>query len=123
MERSIIPAAVIDFQSIYAAMLLLNRDEEGRYPERLARDSYLLPLAEYVRRAAITGAANRELFPIVTNSDGGRVRRGFLLDLLGNGAVEQVIDPGLEVVTQRLSVNGRLSKQCAGAIDRWYGRL
>ena len=52
-------------------MLLLERDpESGRYPEREGRHSHLLPLAEYVRRSAITGAASRELFPIVTNSDG-----------------------------------------------------
>ena len=123
MGLSIIPAVVIDFQAIYAALLLQERNEDGRYPERQARDSYLLPMAEYIRRSLITGAANRELFPIVTNSDGDRERRGFLLGLLGSGATEQVIDPGLEVVTQRLSVDGQLSKQCAGAIDRWYGRL
>ena len=123
MERSVIPAVVIDFQAIYASMLLLERDESGRYPEREGRHSHLLPLAEYLRRAAITAAANRELFPIVTNSDGDALRRRTLLNLLGPGATETIVDPGRQVVVTRLSESGSLTKQCADAIDRWYGRL
>ena len=83
MERSIVPSLVVDFQAIYASLLLLERDESGRYPQREGRHSHLLSLAEYVRRAAITAAANRELFPIVTNSDGDALRRRTLLNLLG----------------------------------------
>ena len=123
MERSIVPAVVIDFQAIYASLLLLDRDDDGRYPQREGRHSHLLPLAEYVRRSAITAAANRELFPIVTNSDGDLLRRRTLLDLLGPGATETIVDPGRPVVVTRLSESGSLTKQCAEAIDRWYGRL
>ena len=120
------PGAIIDFQSIYAALLLLLllRLEDGRFPERDPTDAHLLALAEYVRRAAITGARGMDVEIIATNSDGAPARRDYLLGLLGPGAVEEVLDPGRAVVRQRLSVTpGVLTDQCGQAIDRWYGRL
>ena len=117
------PAVVIDFQSLYAALLLLTRLPDGRYPEREERYDYLLPMVEYTRRAAITTALMRGLFPIATNSDGDSQRRQSLLDLLGPDATERVIDPGIEVVRQRLAVDGRVSAQCEAAISRWYDNL
>ena len=116
-------AVIVDFQAIYAALLLLERGPDGRYPERLPQHDYLLPLSEYTRRAVITGATDRELEVITTNSDGSPTRRQQLLTLLGPGATEEVIDPGRDVVTRRLAVDGQLSDQCREAIDRWYGRL
>ena len=113
---------VIDFQGIYAALLLLNRDPDtGRYPEREAQDDYVLPMAEYTRRAMITGAIGRGLFTIVTNSDGDMGRRLTLLDLIGGD--ERIVDPGISTVRARLTVNGELSSQCQQAISRWYDRL
>ena len=41
----------------------------------------------------------------------------------GIDASEEILDPGIDVVKRRLSVNGRLSGQCEQAISRWYGRL
>ena len=117
------PAVVVDFQQIYAALLLLERQPDGRYPERLEADAHVLRLAEYVRRAVFTAAADRELTVIATNSDGSQDRRAFLLNRLGRGAVERVIDPGRAVVEARLQVDGVLSSQCGEAIDRWYTRL
>ena len=116
------PAIAADFQSIVAALLLLERGTDGRYPPR---PEWVLPLAEYVRRAAITGAQTRDIFTVATNSDGSPVRRSFLLSQLGPGAVEHVIDPGRAIVTSRLSdnVTGLLSDPCRSAVDRWYGRL
>ena len=116
-------AVVVDFQAVYAAVLLLERQPDGRYPERSTRDQYIVPLVEYTRRAIITGALGRELFVIATNSDGSPTRRKGLLDLLGTGATETVIDPGETVVRGRLEVDGQLSPQCQEAISRWYGRL
>ena len=114
---------IVDFQAIYAALLLLLRDDDGRYPERDATQSHLLALAEYARRAIITGAIQQEIEIIATNSDGSPTRRNFLLTELGAVATEQVIDPGRDVVSERLAVNGILSPQCNEAINRWYGRL
>ena len=112
---------IVDFQSIYASMLLLNRLPDGRYPEREAQHDFLLPLAEYTRRAMISGAVTRGLYIIATNSDGDLGRRLALLDLIGGD--ERIVDPGIEVVRQRLTINGTFSDQCQQAINRWYMRL
>ena len=116
------PTVQADFQSIVVALLGLVRLPNGLYP---IRPDFILPLAEYVRQAVITGAQAREIFTIITNSDGDPVRRAALLQRLGEGAIERVIDPGEEVVRARLAdqVTGELSDPCAGAINRWYGRL
>ncbi len=114
-------AAVADFQSVIVALTLMERGADGLYP---LRDDRLLPLAEYVRRAVITGAVARDIDVIATNSDGSPERRQFLLAALGAGATERIVDPGREVVTARLAdVDGALSAECDAAIGRWYGRL
>ena len=124
LADSAAPAIVIDFQTIYAGLLGIQRLPSGRYPERLESDAYALALSEYTRRAMITGAVTQEVDAIVTNSDGNPRRREFLRGLLGPGATETVIDPGIDVVTARLSnAEGTLSEQCRSAIGRWYGRL
>ena len=123
IDHSAAPTVAVDFQSMYAALLLIERQPDGRYPERLARHEYMLPLVEYVRQAAITGAALMEIDAIATNSDGSALRRDSLLRRLGAGATERVIDPGRAVVESRLAVDGALSDQCGEAINRWYGRL
>ena len=114
-------AVAADFQSIYAALALVERDPDGRYP---LRDARLLPLTEYLRRAVLTGAVGRDIDVIATNSDGDPGRRAFLLSQLGAGAVEKVVDPGIEVVSARLSdsLTGELGTECEGAINRWYRR-
>ena len=114
---------VADFQAIYAALLLLERLPNGRYPERDPLDRHALPLAEYVRRAIITGAEDAQLETIVTNSDGNIGRRQFLMEAMGAGTVERIVDPGLAVVRQRLAVDDVVSDQCEDAIQRWYGRV
>ncbi len=125
LARELLAAAplgvVADFQSIYVALTLLERGRDGRYP---LCDERLLPTVEYVRRALITGAVARDLDVIATNSDGDPVRRAALLASLGPGAVERIIDPGLEVVTSRLAdpVTGDLGAECDRAIQRWYQR-
>ena len=115
------PAVAADFQSIVVALLLLERLPNGLYP---VRPDWVLPLAEYVRRAAVTGARNREIFTVLTNSDGSEARRRFLLDQLGAGATERIVDPGRAVVAARLAdpATGELSSECEGAINRWYSR-
>lgn len=115
------PTVAADFQSIVAALLLLERDSDGRYPPR---PEWVLPMAEYVRRSVITGARNAEIDIVATNSDGDPERRRFLLEKLGPDSKELVIDPGEAIVTARLASprTGRLSDDCAKAIGRWYGR-
>ena len=116
------PAVVIDFQSIYAALTQDRRGPDGKYP---LRDDDLLPLTEYVRQAAITGARNAEVGIVATNSDGDPTRRTKLLERLGPGSVERVLDPGKSMVLARLSDPGTgvVSPQCEQAVERWYSRL
>ncbi len=117
------PAVVLDFQAILSALLLLERDANGRYPPRLASDQHALPVAEYLRQAGMTATEDQEVDAIVTNSDGNADRRAFLLGRLGPGAVEHVIDPGVDVVVRRLSGPEGLTDQCGEAIGRWYSRV
>ena len=116
------PAVALDFQSILASLLLLERDQaDGRYPPREPRHQFAYPLVEYIRRAAITAANNREIEVVLTNSDSDLGRRAELVGLLKAGATERVIDPGRAVVVERLSdADGHFSDQCADAIGRWF---
>ena len=121
LQAATAPTLVADFQSIVAALLLQERGPDGTYPPRPA---WVLPIAEYVRRALITGARQRGIDVIATNSDGDPDRRLFLLRELGPDATAEIIDPGEEVVTARLSnrKTGQLSGACRSAVDRWYKR-
>ena len=47
------PVVLIDFQSLVAALTGVVRGPDGRYP---LRDERLLPIVEYLRRAALTAA-------------------------------------------------------------------
>ena len=115
------PTVQSDFQSVIVAMLGLERGPDGRYP---VRPEWILGLAEAVRQSIISFATAREISIVLTNSDGDPVRRAALLSRLGPGSVERIIDPGFDVVRTRLAdESGELSDPCAGAINRWYGRL
>ena len=114
----------MDFQLLYAAMLGIERDDEtGRFPERDERMGYVMPLVELQRQRLIRQAVEDDIEVVATNSDGDGGRRNYLLGLLGPGSTEEVLDPGIQVVRERLTVNGTLSNQCGSAINRWYGRL
>ena len=124
LEASTEPMVAADFQSILAALTLLERQADGRYPPRReSQASWLLPLTEYVRMTVIGAAQNRGVGVVSTNSGGSPERRALLLSRLGPGATEVVIDPGIDIVTERLSVQGTLDPQCRDAIQRWYGRI
>ena len=124
-DAAVGPVVIADFQSIYAALLGLERGPDGRYPERQGADAYAMPLTEYTRRVVIQQARERDIEVIATNSDGDKKRRAALLAALGPGAAERVIDPGRAVVEARLSdsITGKLSRQCQDATGRWYDRL
>ena len=121
---AVVPTIMIEFQTLYAGLLGIERDPEtGRFPPRRPQDAFALPIAEYGRQALITGALAQDLDIVLSSSDGDPERRAFLLGRLGPAASERVIDPGIEVVTKRLSVQGTLDPDCFAAIQRWYGRL
>ena len=124
LEATNEPTVAADFQTILAALTLLEREASGRFPPRReSQASWLLPLTEYLRMSIIGAAQERGIDVVSTNSDGSPERRALLISRLGPGATERVIDPGIEVVTERLSVDGALSEGCNTAILRWYGRV
>ena len=121
LRESSEPTIAADFQSIVAALLLLERGRGGKYP---VRPDWVLPITEYTRQAVISGANSRGLTIIATTSDGSAERRKALLSRLGPGATERIVDPGEAVVRARLSdEDGELSGECSRAVARWYTRL
>ena len=116
--------AIIEFQPLFAMFAGQERGPDGRYPPRPEERSYLLRLAEFTRRSALTGAVADGLDVIATQTSGDPARRAFLLGLLGDNAQEQVLDPGRAVVESRLTVDGApLSDPCKQAVESWYGGL
>ncbi len=123
LEASTEPMVAADFQTLLAALTLLERLPDGRYPQRReSQASWLLPLTEYVRMTVIGAAQERGVDVVSTNSDGSPERRALLLSRLGPGATERVIDPGIAAIRERLSVDLVLSDQCEEAVQRWYSR-
>ena len=125
LREAVGPMVAADFQALLVALLLLERDPEtGRYPARLdSQAAWLLPMTEAIRQTVITFAQERGIDVVATNSDGSPDRRNYLLSRLGVGATERIVDPGFDVVTQRLSnPDGTLDEQCVEARDRWYSR-
>ena len=119
------PTVAADFTALFNAVRLIERGPGGSFPERTVADEVYLPIAESLRRETIRQARRRGLRVVTTNSDGDSGRRADLLEMLGDDATEEIIDPGEEVVTARLSSRrtGRLGRACKSAIDRWYRRL
>ena len=127
-----------DFQSLYAALLLLERLPDGRYPERLENQAYVLAMVESLRTTLIRFALDDDRPVVATISEPpGRPRYTALLALFGGQAREETIDPGIGAIVDRLSLpaptvevtsdaivtpSGRtLSQQCKDAAERYYG--
>ena len=112
-----------DVQSLLAALLLLERLPDGRYPERLDDQQYALAMVGYLRTTLIRQALENDQPTIATISEKpGSTRYTSLLALFGGQAKEEIIDPGIDVIVERLSgPDGTISDQCAEAADRYYG--
>ena len=103
-----------DFQSLYAALRLISRGEDGRYPQREENDAYILGMVEYLR-STIARRALADDMPVVATiserSDGARYQA--LAALLGGAAREETVDPGVDEIVRRLRrpANGTISSR------------
>ena len=92
LEAALEPMVAADFQTLLAALLLLVRLPDGRYPQRQeSQASWLLPLTEYLRMTIIGAARERGVDVMSTNSDGSPERRALLLSRLGPGALPSAL--------------------------------
>ena len=110
-----------DFQSVYAALLLIERLPDGRYPERLDSQAYALVMVEYLRTTLIRRALDDDRPVVATISERPGGARYTVLLALMRGAREETLDPGVDVVLDRLAgPDGAIPQQCLDAAGRWY---
>ena len=120
---------IIDVTVLWAALLGLERDGNGRYPVRLASDPGLR-MALYLKSTAIRFAAENGISGWATTSNSSPVAVERLRERIvsggGAGAVGRVVtvDPGESVARSRLADpdTGEVSDECNRAVRRWYGR-
>ena len=106
-----------------AALLLIERLPDGRYPERLDDQAYALAMVEYLRTTMIRRALDDDRPVVATISEPADGPRHTALGaLFGGQAKQEVLDPGLDIIVERLAgPDGQLSQQCTDAVERWYG--
>ena len=118
------PTVLVDFQAIHVALTGAERRSDGTYP---LRDERLLPITEYVRRAVIGAAVERDIGVVATNSRWRPRTAGVPAGPARAPArTERIVDPGRVAVEARLSdpVTFELSATIAAeAINRWYTRI
>ncbi len=111
-----------DVTALWAAVGVYDRGPDGRYPVRDDDDPALLA-ALYLQTTLVTYGLERGLNVAATTSRRDQVGRWQTLAAsLGADFNVQTIDPGIDVVSERLTDpdTGKLSEECAKAINRWY---
>ena len=111
-----------DVTILWAALSGAVRGDDGRYPER-DDDDEALSVARYVQAVAVRVALEAGASVAVTTSRRNQEQRWRqLADDVRTGFEVRTVDPGRAVVESRLSGDdGKLSKACEEAINRWYG--
>ena len=114
---------VADLTAIWAALRGHERNSEGRYPVRTDDDPAIRTgLAAYIRAAVVRQALREDLdVGVTTGTPEMATKWGEVAAESGAAFNVLTVDPGEGVVRDRLSVDGVLSDECAGAIGRWYG--
>ena len=112
-----------DVTALWAATGGAERDPvTGKYPVRLETDP-ALATARYLQTVT-AGFALRQGYKVaVTTSQHDQTGKWMAVANRYNAPLRvQTVDPGLEIVTARLSdpVTGELSDECDSAIGRWY---
>ena len=101
---------VIDFSYLYRAL----KGTDQKLTRRVGDP--IVPFVQAVKQQALREAVSRQLDGYVTSATPGD--RPLLEQTTGVQAV--VVDPGEDVVRQRLAVDGELSVECENALTRWY---
>ena len=111
---------VVDLTRLWVALSGVERGPTGRYPVRLDDDK-ALPAAFAVKQLAARRALETGADTAVTTSVRNQEPRWQKLaaEALATFST-RVVDPGEEVVKERLAGPEGLSPECAKAISRWY---
>ena len=114
---------VADLTCQWAALRGMERGPDGRYPVREDGDPAIRSgLAAYMRAAAVRQGLREGLRVVVTSGTPDTAVRWSDVAREHESPFNVVtIDPGEEVVRERLAVEGELDPQCEAAISRWYG--
>ena len=113
-------AILADLTALWAAMRGFERDADGKYPVR-TEDDPALRLSAFMRAAVVRQALREGLDTIVTSGTPSMATRWALVAQETGSAFEvRTIDPGQQVVRERLAVDGVLSSDCEKAVSRWY---
>ena len=113
---------VADLTPLWAALRLIERDGDGKYPERLADDPALL-LALYTKGVIVRQALQRGLKAAVTTATPDQAAKWqAVADEVGVELERVTLNPARDVIEARLlDASGKLSAECSRAVERWYG--
>ena len=114
---------VIDMTTLFAALRALERDDDGRYPERTAADDKALSLTRLLKAAAVRHAVELGIDAVFTSSSPDASVLANVARWSG-GAQPRVVtvDPGEAKIRERLAYGKSVSPECEKTIRRWYGR-
>ena len=111
-----------DLTSLWVATRGVRRGPDGRYPIRDADDPTIRTgLASYLRAAVVRQGLRSGLNVVVTSGTPSTATRwAQVAEELDEDFEVRTVDPGEEVVRDRLAVDGELPEECERAISRWY---
>lgn len=114
---------VADLTALWAALRGIERGPDGRYPVRTGDDPTIRTgLAAYIRAVVVREGLRQGLrVAVTTGSPDTAVRWAGVASESASSFAVLTVDPGEAVVRDRLTVDGVLSDECSGAINRWYG--
>ena len=113
----------VEFTELWAATRGKRRDPQtGRLPIWRQDDPFIRSFFGHaLKEAAVDLALERDLRVAVSESSPHKSEKWARVAAVKGAEFERrTIDPGPEVIKQRLSVGGKLSIECKMAGDRWY---
>ena len=125
LARDLLAAGHIDLladvTNIFAAITGATRGPDGKYPVRLDSDPGVAA-SLYVQAVIARYALRNSLRVAVTTSRRNQVDRWkAIADEEAAAFAVRTVDPGIEIIRQRLSEGGRLETACEVAMAKWYG--